>query len=28
LPAKIDDPLAGLARPAPQTEYDATPYLP
>jgi predicted esterase len=28
LPAKIDDPLAGVTRPAPQTEYDATPYLP
>jgi poly(3-hydroxybutyrate) depolymerase/RNase P/RNase MRP subunit p29 len=28
LPARIDDPLARTQRPAPKTEYEATPYLP
>jgi predicted esterase len=28
LPAKIDDPLAKTARPAPKNEHEATPYLP
>jgi len=28
LPASVADPLASAVRPAPKTEYDATPYLP
>ena len=28
LPPRLDDPLAASNRPAPKTEYDASPYLP